>query len=130
MRKKKTPRAKLKNYLDNLWSKLTKQINDPWCAWCGKTNGLQSDHVINRWKYPTRWRLEVAIILCTGCHLFRKKRDPLGWAELVQKKFGEDRMNFLKEMAKSNEKVDLEQVKRYLENAANEIKPPIIGGKA
>ena len=130
MRKKKTPRAKMKLYLDGLWSKLTKQINDPFCAWCGNPENLQSDHIINRWKFPTRWRLENCIILCVGCHIFRKKREPMAWAGIVLKKYGQDRVDFLNEMSKSQEKVDLDQVKRYLENAERELKPCIIGERA
>lgn len=130
MRKKKNPRKKLILYLDALWSKLTKQVNDPWCAWCGKQENLQSDHIINRHKYPTRWRLENCIVLCAGCHLFRKKREPMTWAQIVQIKFGQDRVDFLTELSKSLDKVDLDVVKRYLENAAEEIKPVIVGEKA
>lgn len=134
MRKKKTQRAKLKNYLDSLWSSLTKKAADIkgelFCQWCGKPENLQSDHIVNRWKLPTRWRLENCIILCAGCHLFRKKREPMAWAGIVLKKHGQDRVDFLNEMSVSPEKVDLEVVKRYLENAAIEMQETILGERA
>lgn len=128
--KKKTARKKMIQHLDLLWSKLTKIVEDRKCAWCGKWSDLQSDHIINRHKYPTRWRLENCILLCVGCHLFRKKREPFEWSEIVVKKIGQDRLDFLKQMSQSTEKVDLEVVKRYLENAELEMAESVIGGKA
>lgn len=133
-RKKKTPRKKLIAYLDSLWSSLTKRAaeikGELFCQWCGKSENLQSDHIINRHKHSTRWRLENCILLCAGCHLFRKKREPYAWAGIVLKKYGQDRLDFLEEMSRSTEKVDLEQVKRYLENAAIEMQEVVLGEKA
>lgn len=132
-RRKKSPRKKLIAYLDALWSKLTKQTwelrGELKCAWCGKTENLQSDHIINRHKYPTRWRLENCVILDVGCHLFRKKREPWEWSQMVINKIGSDRYDFLNQMGNSTEKVDLEVVKRYLENAQEEIRPQVFGAK-
>src|SRR5690242_3670268 len=112
--KKKSARKKTIAYLDALWSRLTKAVKESRCEWCYKVGPVQSDHIVNRHKYPTRWRLENCVLLCVGCHLFRKKREPFEWSQMVLNKFGQDRIDFLKMMSDSNEKTDLEQVKRYL----------------
>lgn len=122
VRKKKSEKAKLKLYLDKLWSKLTKAIHSGGCSWCGKGGNPQSDHIQNRWKHSTRWRLENCIVLCVWCHLFRKKRDPAGWATMVIKNIGQDKWDALERESNRTEKVDLEEVKKYLEGIEAELK--------
>jgi len=121
-RKKKSEKAKLKLYLDKLWSKLTKQIGGRTCWWCGKSGNVQSDHIQNRWKHPTRWRVENCAILCVGCHLFRKKRDPAGWASMVISKIGQDLWDRLEQESNRIEKTDMEAVKVYLEEVERGLK--------
>lgn len=112
---------------DMMWSRITKEIHrdkhGSICLWCRKkTEDLQSDHIINRWKHSTRWRVENCVCLCAGCHIFRKKRDPLGWAEIVRKEKGEDVIAKLKEMGENEFKVtipNLEEVYEYLTKLEN-----------
>ena len=91
-RKKITVKPKkkaLKALCDKEWSRITKLIHvkkygGKVCAWCRNITDLQSDHIENRWKHSTRWNISNCICLCLGCHLFRKKREPLAWAQMVQ----------------------------------------------
>lgn len=83
------PKAKtLRNKCDAAWARVTKMIHikkhGPICLWCRKVSALQSDHIINRWKTATRWNPSNCICLCAPDHLFRKKREPLAWANLVR----------------------------------------------
>lgn len=131
-RRKKSPRTKLIKYLDILWSKITKVVYGFRCEWCGSTENLQSDHIVNRWKFLTRWVIENCLILCMPCHIFRKKREPYEWAKLADEKRGPDTIQALKVQANRPEKVDLEQVQRYLEGMAKEHleDTTILGAKA
>jgi hypothetical protein len=120
VRRRKTPKRKLKDYLDGLWSRLTKEIHGKVCVWCGKVEGLQSDHIISRSYSQTRWRIENAVILCGGCHIFRKKRDPYGWAQMVNKVRGVDTVEALRKQSLRTDKVDFEEVQKYLETLDRE----------
>lgn len=121
-RKKKSPRKKLITNLDSLWSRLTKLVHGRRCWWCGKTGNVQSDHIQNRHKYPTRWRIENCAILCVGCHLFRKKRDPALWAQMVINRIGQDAWEWLMWESNRQDKTDLEEVKKHLEEAERGIR--------
>ena len=119
-RRKKSPRAKLKKYCDALWPKVTKKV---WfekyghgCAWCKKQNVIyHSDHIESRSKFATRWCVDNCVVLCSVCHLYRKKSDPTGWYKMVESYLGADTMAALKLQSNRVEKVDMDQVKEYLE---------------
>lgn len=99
-KKKKKPspakiKARLKKKCDILWSSITKQIHRAKfgasiCAWCAKIGPIQSDHIFNRWKHSTRWDVRNCIGLCYACHIFKKEREPLAWAEVVQENIPPD----------------------------------------
>ena len=136
-RKKLAPhivRQRLIKYLDHLWSDLTKTIHGRICWWCGSKVNIQSDHIANRWKFSTRWNVNNVAILCMGCHLFRKKREPAEWAKMVVGKIGQDKYDEILQLSHSQEPTDLEQVKKYLEGLRDEIQGvninDTIGGKA
>jgi hypothetical protein len=124
-KKKKKPspakiKAKLKKQCDILWSSITKQIHrakyGKICLWCKKkSNRLQSDHVFNRWKHSTRWNTANCVCLDVGCHLFRKKREPLAWAEMVQENIPEDTYADLKRGSELMVKVDIEFLRDTLD---------------
>jgi len=85
---RKPKKSLLKKKCDAAWSRITKKINfAKWgkkCMWCGKTDVIfHSDHVVNRWKHATRWNLSNVIILCSICHLYRKKHEPFEWSRMV-----------------------------------------------
>lgn len=114
-RRSRSPFKALKTALDIRWSKLTKEIWGHRCAWCGKTDSLTSDHIFNRWKHPTRWIVENAVILCVGCHIFRKKREPAEWYEVVRRERGDELLEVLRNESERIKKPDYEQVKAYLD---------------
>lgn len=81
---------------------------------------MQSDHIVNRWKHSTRWNLSNCVCLCVGCHIFRKKREPLEWARMVMEEIGEETYQELKRLGNERFDGDLEQVYSYLSNIEKE----------
>lgn len=84
----KPSKKKLRNECDAAWSRVTKLLserkNGRKCLWCGGSSNLQSDHIINRGHTATRWVPDNCIVLCRTCHLFKKKREPNEWMEVVK----------------------------------------------
>ena len=132
-KKKKKPspakiKAKLKKQCDILWSSITKQIHrhkyGNICLWCRKeSTNLQSDHVFNRWKHSTRWNVANCVILCVGCHIFRKKREPFSWAEMVMDNMSKDVYEDLKKGSEIMVNVNnsfMEYVLDYLQKMDND----------
>lgn len=117
-KKKKSP-AKIKKALkkrcDILWSSITKQIHrhkhGDICGWCKKpSDELQSDHIVNRWKHSTRWNVDNCIVLDKICHIFQKKRDPMGWSMAVLEHIGEEKYEALKSLGNTIMNLDLQSV--------------------
>ena len=133
-------RQKLKKKCDALWSKVTKVLwikqFGPSCAWCVSRPGVHSDHIMNRWKHNTRWVVDNMILLCAGCHLFRKKREPAEWAMMVIKYIGQDRFDALyEESQKVVEHQDYQKIYEYLKSceAMSDLdkgKPEVMGARA
>lgn len=119
--KKRNKRKTLRNKCDALWSKLTKIVwkekYGPLCAWCKTKPFTDSDHIINRGNFPTRWRLENCVCLCKGCHIFRKKREPSEWTQMMLSYVGQDTYDALfKEGHRSDVKQNYEIVYSYLKS--------------
>ena len=121
-RKKKSERKLLVDYLDGIWRWATKEILGRICWWCGSTERIQSDHIQNRHKYPTRWRIENCAILCFRCHFYRKKQNPAEWAQLVINRIGQDKWEELITESNRQDKTDLEAAKAYLEEVKRGLK--------
>lgn len=121
---RKVSKDGLKKKCDVLWSRLTKAFHrakyGDICLWCKKQEDLQSDHIVNRWKHSTRWNLSNCVCLCVGCHIFRKKREPLEWARMVMEEIGEETYQELKRLGNERFDGDLEQVYSYLSNIEKE----------
>ena len=127
-------RQKLKKKCDALWSKVTKIVwikhHGSMCAWCKIRPGEHSDHIENRWKHGTRWDVSNMIFLCAGCHLFRKKRDPLEWAQLVISILGKElveeiQFNASREVHNQDYQAIYEHLKSFLPEENK-----VIGGRA
>lgn len=123
-RKKKPTRAAIKKKLDMMWSRITKKrwryvYGDLNCAWCKVKPGDHSDHIANRWKHSTRWVLENCVVLCAGCHLFRKKREPAEWVNMVIETIGRDTYDMVIQESRRIEKPDYEKVLGYLQQLEN-----------
>lgn len=101
-RKKKTPRKKLIDKLDAMWSLITRRVG--YCQLCGKPGyeradgervaGLQAHHLIYRVNFIFRWDVNNGICLCPGCHeygtdfngqVIAAHIDPGVWLEKVMK---------------------------------------------
>ena len=124
-KKKKTEKQILKDWCDDRWPKITKRV---WrekfgkgCAWCGKEGQLHSDHIANRGKLSTRWNVQNCVVLCAGCHLFRKKREPAEWSKMVIGHIGIDLWNSLLEQSKKFWDKDIYAVKEYLESFGEDV---------
>jgi hypothetical protein len=60
------------------------------------------------------------VILCSVCHIFRKKREPAEWADMVIRVKGQELFDELLKRGESIEKVDYDQVEAYL-NSCNDL---------
>lgn len=122
-------RQKLKKKCDALWSKVTKILwakkYGHFCPWCKNKFGVQSDHIANRWKHSTRWRVENCVVLCMPCHIFRKKREPAEWANMVIETIGRELYDeIISESKKVVHEIDYEEICRYLQAAEREAREP------
>jgi hypothetical protein len=66
----KTLCKKLESKLDDLWSAAVKKRDHYRCRYCGKTDGLQSHHIVGRRHKSTKWDILNGITLCAGHHNF------------------------------------------------------------
>ena len=64
--------------LDKLWSEKIKIIWGYKCARCGRTEYLNSHHIIGKSNFNTRWDLNNGICLCSGCHMWVHYQGLLG----------------------------------------------------
>lgn len=62
---------------------------------------LQWAHIVSRSYHNTRWMEDNALCLCAGCHKFYTDR-PLEWGDFVTSKFGNNHLEYLKEVALHN----------------------------
>lgn len=122
-------RKRLRNACDKLWADITKIIHirkhGRICLWCKKmTDKLQSDHVFNRWKTATRWNPSNCVVLCAPCHLFRKKREPILWAEIAKAELTDDVYEELKIVSQQECKPDYLTIKMWLEGIKRDLTKP------
>lgn len=125
-------RKRLRNACDKLWADITKIIHirkhGQVCLWCKKkTTKLQSDHVLNRWKTATRWNPSNCVVLCAPCHLFRKKRDPILWSDMVNGEIPSETLEELKIQSQQPCNPDLLNVKMLLEGLKRDLTKEQIG---
>ena len=66
---KKASVKRLKKYCDELWSEIIKNKFNYKCFYCGKSNYLQSHHLISRKHLSTRYNVDNGLLLCSGCHM-------------------------------------------------------------
>jgi hypothetical protein len=73
----------LRNKLDKTWSELVKLQAGRKCEVCGKTENLNSHHIVGRCNLRLRWEVFNGVCLCPGCHTFKRDsfhQNPV-WAE-------------------------------------------------
>lgn len=108
----------LRNRCDSEWARITKLIHvkkhGAVCLWCKKPGALQSDHIVNRWKTATRWNIRNCVVICMPDHLYRKKREPLAWAQMVQENVPADVLEALDFASREIIKPNYEAILAYL----------------
>lgn len=70
---RKPSKKTLTKKLDTAWSKAVKKRAGFKCEVCGKTESLNSHHVVGRRNRRLRWELFNGVCLCAGCHTFKLK---------------------------------------------------------
>ncbi len=79
--------------LDSLWRKATKAFYGYRCEKCGKTNNLNSHHIISRSNFGVRWDYRNCCVLCPDCHkfnrLFSAHGTPTLFSDWIRQKRGE-----------------------------------------
>jgi len=83
--KRNSTNKALKIAKDRAWSMAVRQ-RDGKCQWCGRKDMLQADHIFSRRMNSTRWNIDNGITLCRGCHIFKKKYEPMDWGLIVIEK--------------------------------------------
>jgi len=61
----------LEKKLDGVWSKVVKLQASNKCEICGKTEYLNSHHMVGRRNLRLRWEIYNGVCLCSGCHTFK-----------------------------------------------------------
>lgn len=92
--KKKTSVSTLTKVADKLWSDVVKLEWGNKCAYCWKTDYLNSHHLFTRARKATRFDIENWICLCSGCHTlsstFSAHQTSLEFFLWLEEKYGRD----------------------------------------
>jgi 5-methylcytosine-specific restriction endonuclease McrA len=91
------------------------------CDRCGSTRNVQCCHIVSRRHLHTRWDLENAIPLCSGCHLFWAHKNPHEFVRWFDDKFGGHLYEELKKRANNTDKIDYEQTYNFLKEVRERI---------
>jgi hypothetical protein len=91
--KKDLTKSQLKKELDEAWSKAVKKKAGFKCEVCGKTEHLNSHHIVGRRNRTLRWDCRNGVSLCVSHHKFGLEsahEDPLWFKEWLEDKRWED----------------------------------------
>ena len=111
---KKTPRKKLTEKIDKLWSLKVRSICQ--CELCGKRGDLKNfdaHHIKGRSNESTRYLLANGVCLCKGCHRFRVHMDTFTTGILIDKlkvKRGKDWWPSLEEAVDDTKKYKMSEL--------------------
>jgi len=90
---RKASKKTLKNKLDKAWSQLVKKQAGNKCEVCGKTESLNSHHIVGRRNLRLRWELYNGVSLCAGCHRFKTAsahQNPVWFEDWLKEDRGSD----------------------------------------
>jgi predicted restriction endonuclease len=90
---RKPSKKTLRNKLDKAWSQLVKQQAGNKCEVCGKTEHLNSHHIVGRRNLRLRWELYNGVCLCPGDHTFKTNsfhQNPVWADEWLRENRGQD----------------------------------------
>lgn len=106
---------------DEYFSKCVREGNGNICEWCGKHGRMETSHVFSRRHRTIRWAKINANCLCNGCH--RKWHEsPLAAFDWFEAKFGEGRIQVLREKMNSKVKVPKMEEKEIAAHYRKELK--------
>jgi len=119
--KRKTPKKPMNRKqikllpLDLLFSKLVRMKADNTCEYCGKQGmQLHCHHgVVGRRYRNTRFEEDNCACICVGCHWFLGDFPKIN-ADFFLKRIGSERIEQLQNLARSNNKPDLDLIKQLL----------------
>lgn len=123
---RKPSKKTLKNKLDKAWSQLVKLQAGNKCEVCGKTESLNSHHIVGRRNLRLRWETYNGVCLCAGCHTFRTNsfhQNPVWAEEWLRENRGEDlklvraTMNEIKKWTIEDMQEKLEELQEELESS-------------
>lgn len=120
---KKLTKTQLGKRLDNAWSLAVKIRAKNKCEVCGKTEGLNSHHIVGRRNRMTRWDIKNGVALCVKHHKFGLQsahEDPLWFKEWLEDKRWED-YAYLYQVKNQIKKWTLEDMESALEDINNFI---------
>jgi len=116
--KKKTPRQKIIDKLDEIVSKIIR-LKEPVCVICSSNKNNGAGHVFSRGSFSTRWDITEDGNVhnqCWGCN-FRHVRDQYPYFNWYVKKFGQEKFDALRVRSKTTVKYktfELEELYRKL----------------
>jgi 5-methylcytosine-specific restriction endonuclease McrA len=113
----------LKKKLDELWSELVKREAGNKCEVCGKTEYLNSHHIVGRRNLRLRWELYNSVCLCPGCHTFKKNsahQNPVWFDEWLRENRSED-YNLVKQTMNEIKKWTMDEMMELREDFEEEL---------
>ena len=108
--------------LDTIISKIVRQRG--YCERCNRTNNLQAAHIYSRSRMSTRFDLKNILCLCPDCHMNFAHKNPLEFAEFVEKFLGEeetDRLTLRANLPRKFEIYELEDLLTRFNDIAKEL---------
>ena len=121
----KQARKVKKSLVDKKWSLVVRAKTGNKCEYCGITKFLNAHHIISRSNHATRWDLDNGVSLCAKHHLFSYEfsahKNPVEFIEWIKEYRGEEWYQNLREKARCKEKVDKDEVNKYLTELLKEI---------
>lgn len=84
--KRRKSRLGQRRECDRMFALAVKE-RDGWsCRACGTQMHPQCAHLVSRRYHATRWILDNAVCLCSGCHM-KYTHDPLGWEAWIEERW-------------------------------------------
>lgn len=120
---RKPSKKTLGKKLDTVWSQLVKLQAGNKCEVCGKTESLNSHHIVGRRNLRLRWETYNGVCLCAGCHTFKTDsfhQNPV-WAEdWLKENRGQD-LKLIRATMNEIQKWTIEDMQEKLEELQEEL---------
>ena len=110
---KRLTKSVLTKKLDIEWSRIIRTRGEK-CAVCGKDGTLHAAHIFSRKSRSTRWDLDNGVCLCYYHHLHWAHKEPILFNDFIREYLGDERLEALKQRAKSVRKWTVDEMESYL----------------